>query len=91
MGRRNGGSLFQREKVKTIPAKLHQKIEILLPKIFFQIHASTKVLLTLANLENLPAAGRLGCFLENWKKLRSDPCILKVVQGYQVPLLSEPA
>ena len=47
-------------------------------------------MLTLGNLENLPAAGCLRFFLENWKKLTNDPFILKVVQGYQKPLLSEP-
>ena len=45
---------------------------------------------TLGNLENLPAAGRLRFFLENWKKLTNGTFILKVVQGYQIPLLSEP-
>ena len=47
-------------------------------------------MLTLGNLENLQTAGRLRFFLENWKKLTNDPFILKVVQGYQIPLLSEP-
>ena len=46
--------------------------------------------MTLGNLENLPAAGRLRFFLENWKKLTLDTFILKVVQGCQIPLLSEP-
>ena len=42
------------------------------------------------DLENRPAAGRLRFFLENWKKLTNDPFILKVVQRYLMPLLSEP-
>ena len=46
--------------------------------------------MTLGNLENLSAAGRLRFFLENWKKLTHDTFILKVVQGCQIPLLSEP-
>ena len=45
--------------------------------------------MTLGNLENLPAACRLRFFLENWKKLTNDSFILKVAQGYQIPLLSE--
>ena len=59
------------------------------PKIFSQIHPSIKTLMTLGNLENLPAACRLRFFLENWKKLTNDSFILKVAQGYQIPLLSE--
>ena len=46
--------------------------------------------MTLGNLENLPAAGRLRFVLEKWKKLKHDTFILKVVQGCQIPLLSEP-
>ena len=65
-------------------------MEILPPKIFSRIHPSIKTLLTLGNLENLPVAGRLRFFKENWKKLTNDPFILKVVQGYQIPLLPEP-
>ena len=49
-------------EVRVIHTKLHQKVEILLPIIFSQIHPSIKTLLTLANLENLPAAGRLRFF-----------------------------
>ena len=56
------------------------------PKIFSQIHPSIKTLMTLGNLENLPAACRLRFFLENWKKLTNDSFILKVAQGYQIPL-----
>ena len=87
--RGHGGSLFQRAafRRRAVPAKLHQKVEILSPKIFSQIHPSIKTLLTLGNLENLPAADRLRFFLENWKKATNNPFILKVVQGYQIPLL----
>ena len=46
--------------------------------------------MTLGNLENVPAAGRVRFFLEHWKKLTNNLFILKVVQGYQIPLLSEP-
>ena len=38
----------------------------------------------------MPAAGRVRFFLEHWKKLTNNLFILKVVQGYQIPLLSEP-
>ena len=47
-------------------------------------------MLTLRKLESLPAADRLNFFMENWNKLTNDPSILKVVQGYQIPLLTEP-
>ena len=36
------------------------------------------------------SCSRLSFFLENWKKLTNDPFILKVVQRYLIPLLSEP-
>ena len=78
-----------RSIIRAIHTKLHQKVEILPPKIFSQIHPSIKTLMTLGNLENLPAACRLRFFLENWKKLTNDSFILKVAQGYQIPLLSE--
>ena len=65
-------------------------MEILSPKIFSQSHPSIRTLLTLRKLESLPAADRLNFFMENWKKLTNDPSILKVVQGYQIPLLTEP-
>ena len=50
------------EEVRAIHTKLHQKVEILSPNIFSQIHPSIKTLLTLGNLENLPAAGSLRFF-----------------------------
>ena len=50
------------EQVRVIHTKLHRKVEILPSIIFSQIHPSIKTLLTLANLENLPAAGRLRFF-----------------------------
>ena len=40
-------------------------------------------------MENLLAAGRLKLFLGNWNKLTSNLYILKRIQGYQRPLLSE--
>ena len=78
------------EEVRAIHTKLHQKVEILPPKIFSQTHPFIKTLLTLGNLENLPVAGRLKFFLEHWKKLTNDPFILRIVQEYQILLLSEP-
>ena len=60
------------------------------PKNIFSNSFIRKNLLTLGNLENLPATGRLRLFLENWRKLTNDPFILKVIQGYEIPLLSEP-
>ena len=77
------------EEIKAVNSKLHQKVEILSPNIFFQIHPAIKTLMTLGNSENFPAAGRLRFFLQNWKKLTNDPFNLKVVQGSQIPLLSE--
>ena len=44
----------------------------------------------MGNLENLAAPGRLKFFLENWKKLTNNRHILKIIQGYQVPLSSKP-
>ena len=53
------------EKVRAIPVKLPQMVEILSLKIFSQIYKFIKTMLTLGNLESLPAAGRLRFFLEN--------------------------
>ena len=72
------------EEVRAIPVKLPQMVEILSLKIFSQIYPN--FMLTLGNLESLPAAGRLRFFLENWKKLTIDPFILKIYQGYQILL-----
>ena len=36
------------------------------------------------------SAGRLKHFQENWKKLKSDPQILVLEEGYQIPFSSEP-
>lgn len=38
----------------------------------------------------VPLAGRLRHFLGNWKKLTQDKNILKIVQRYKIPILSQP-
>lgn len=36
------------------------------------------------------AAGRLRLFIQNWQILSQDPWVLQTVEGYQIPLISEP-
>ena len=37
-----------------------------------------------------PQAGRIQKFYQNWKTLSNDSEILKIVQGWEIPLLREP-
>ena len=39
--------------------------------------------------KQLPCAGRVKFFVENWKKLTNDQRILEIVKGYEIPF-SEP-
>ena len=41
-------------------------------------------------LEESPPGGKIQFFLENWRKLTSDPIILGIVQGWDIPFLSTP-
>ena len=50
-----------------------------------------KRLLYVENMENIQPAGRYQYFLKNWGKLRNNPLILELVEGYQIPFLSEPS
>ena len=36
-------------------------------------------------INQLPSAGRVNFFVKNWHKLTSDPMILDVVRGYEIP------
>ena len=36
-------------------------------------------------INQLPSAGRVNFFVKNWRKLTSDPMILDVVRGYEIP------
>ena len=38
---------------------------------------------------NLQAAARLTHFDMNWEEITNNPYILDIVQGYQIPFLSE--
>ena len=38
----------------------------------------------------LPLAGRVKIFLQNWEKLTRDQNILEIVQGWKIPLLAQP-
>ena len=65
-----------------------QNMEILSPEIYSHIHPAKKGLFPLKKFQNFPQARRLQYFLENWGKLTSNPSILNIVKGYQIPFLS---
>ena len=65
-------------------------MEILSPEIYSHIHLAIKGLFPPKKAQNFPQAGRLQYFLENWEKLTSNPAILNIVKGYQIPFLSVP-
>ena len=67
-----------------------QSMEILSPEIYSHIHLAIKGLFPPKKAQNFPQAGRLQYFLENWEKLTSNPAILNIVKGYQIPFLSAP-
>ena len=67
-----------------------QSMEILSPEIHSHIHLAIKGLFPPKKAQNFPQAGRLQYFLENWEKLTSNPAILNIVKGYQIPFLSVP-
>ena len=54
------------------------------------VHPVLKRLFGNEIIPNVPLAGRLKHFTRAWKILTSDPEILSVVEGYQVPLISPP-
>ena len=54
------------------------------------VHALVQNLFPQEQRSDLPVAGRLKHFLKNWKVLTSDPHILEIVEGYQIPFLSIP-
>ena len=54
-------------------------------------HTSCKQTFTSSKeFQKFQQAGRLQYFLENWEKLTSDPSILNIAKGYQIPFLSVP-
>lgn len=54
------------------------------------MHPPVQNLFSQEQKPGLPVAGRLKHFQENWKKLTSNPAILILVEGYQIPFSSEP-
>ncbi len=40
--------------------------------------------------QNLPLAGRIRYFKENWAKLTQVPWVLEAVEGYRVPFTKQP-
>ena len=52
------------------------------------VHTLVQNLFRQEQRSDLPVAGRLKHFLKNWKVLTSDPHILEIVEGYQIPFLS---
>ena len=78
------------KKVQVVSLQLpQQEVEILNVENFLQVHQVMKNLISPLNLSEFHAAGRLHFFLQNWKKLTSDPFILNRAQGFQIPFLSE--
>ena len=63
----------------------------LVPKIELKnVHPVLKRLFGNEIIPNVPLAGGLKHFTRAWKILTSDPDILPVVEGYQVPVISPP-
>ena len=54
------------------------------------IHPVVRQMFSSQNLQDIPAAGRLKYFLQNWEKLTQDPQILQLVKGYQIPFHTYP-
>ena len=54
------------------------------------MHPQVQNLFSQEQKSGLPAARRLKHFQENCKKLTSNPAILILVEGYQIPFSSEP-
>lgn len=78
------------EEVTIFPETLLLNIpELLLPAKFNYIHLLVATLF-LAEITNLPKAGRLKYFLRNWRKLTKDPLTLEIVQGFTIPLIFQP-
>ena len=85
-------SFFQEQhqpEVKTYQVQSpQQNMEILSPEIYSHIHPAKKGLFPPKKFQNFPQVRRLQYFLENWGKLTSNPSILNIVKGYQIPFLS---
>ena len=64
--------------------------KILIMQGLQHVHALVQHLFPQEQRSDLPVAGRLKHFLKNWKVLTSDPHILEIVEGYQIPSLSIP-
>ena len=54
------------------------------------VHALVQSLFPQEQRSDLPIARRLKNFQENRKKLTSNPQISEIIEGYQIPFLSEP-
>ena len=80
-----------REAQVVSPQLPQQKAKILHVENFPQVHQVVKNLISLLDLLEFCAAGRLQFFLQNWEKLASNSFILNTVQGFQIPFLSEPS
>ena len=40
--------------------------------------------------DQLPIAGRLQFFAENWQAVANDPCVISVISGYHIPFTITP-
>ena len=82
----------QRPEVRTKQVQSpQQNLEILSPEIYSLTHTScNQRFIPTKEFQKVSQVGRLQYFLENWEKFTSDPSILNIVKGYQIPFLSVP-
>ena len=58
--------------------------ELLSEKVFQNVHPVVKALFT-QEIPKAGLAGRLRFFIQDWRKVTSDPAILEIVRGYKIP------
>ena len=78
-------------KVNTKKVETLSNLPVLLSQTCMEVHPFLrKILVGIPIRGELPFAGILSHFLENWKVLTKDKKILNVIKGWEIPLLKTP-
>ena len=77
-----------RKKVTTTFCNI--SVELVPPEKLIPVHPLVKEIFPEESKQNVPPGGRISHFVQSWEKLTEDQEILKIVNGYKIPLLRTP-